>query len=105
MSRSGTNLPQQEIYDKLMAKYSQYFNTLDKNYIDPYEAIELIKPKHYNYKELNKIYAQLLNYTYAASAREVKNHEEVTAILKEIRNTLIKDVNPQQIPQSVPPGW
>lgn len=101
-SKSDTNLIQKELYDLLMDKYSENYNILDKNYIDPYNAIDLIKPKHYNHKDINKIHAQLLNYTYAASAREVKNHNEVTAILKEIKELLIKHINPQS-QQPVPP--
>lgn len=49
-----------------------------------------------NNKTINKdeLYKHLLKYTYAATEREVQNHNEVTKILKEIRDTLLKHVNP-----------
>ncbi len=96
---------QNEIYNGLMNLYSTNKNNLKQNFIDPYNAISLIQTKQYNNKELNLIYSQLLNYTYAATAREIKNHEEVNNHLIEIHKLLKKLVKEEPVvePSIIPP--
>jgi hypothetical protein len=88
--------------DRLIMFYKELERKLINNnsmIIDPYDTTGLLAVKHYNSRELNKIYAHLLNYTYAATALEVKNHEVVNKHLQDIHNLLIKLVkeNPNLI--------
>ena len=99
---SNTSPNYKTVYNALMEKYINNKNDLDSGQIDPAKAIELINPRHYNYKELNLIYTQLLNYTYAATAREIKNHEEVNAHLTEIHKLLKKLVKEEPAPAEPP---
>ena len=99
---SNTSLTQDEIYTSLMKYYFNNKNNLHPNIIDPYNAINLIQKKNYNHKELNLIYSQLLNYTYAATAREIKNHEEVNSHLTEIHRLLKKLVKEDPEPPATP---
>jgi hypothetical protein len=96
-----------ELYNSIQNKLKTDHSII----LNPYDVIELLPVKHYNSRELNKIYAHLLNYTYAATALEVKNHEVVNKHLQDIHNLLNKLVkeNPNliktpegQLPQ-VPP--
>ena len=48
----------------------------------------LDKKDKFNDAELNRIYRHLLNYTYAATALEVKNHTEVNMQLQQIHKLL-----------------
>ena len=99
----STNELYKSIQNKLQTDYSIVLN--------PHEINELLPLKRYNSVELNKIYAHLLNYTYAATALEVKNHEVVNKHLQDIHNLLTKLVkeNPNliktpegQLPQVLP---
>jgi hypothetical protein len=100
---SNTSQTQDEIYTSLMKYYFNNKNNLNPNIIDPYNAINLIQKKSiFSTKELNLIYSQLLNYTYAATAREIKNHEEVNAHLTEIHKLLKKLVKEEPAPAEPP---
>ena len=84
MSSSDINLINDELQKKIKDMLDFHIN-IDDGY-------NIIKYK----KSINReeLYKHLLKYTYAATAREVENHNEVTKILKEIRDTLLKHVNP-----------
>ena len=85
MSSSDINLTNEELQQQI----KEY---MFKFHIDIINGYNIIKYK----KSINRdeLYKHLLKYTYAATAREVENHNEVTKILKEIRDTLLKHVNP-----------
>jgi len=85
MSSSDINLINEELHQKIKDMREFHIN-IDDGY-------NIIKN---NRKSINRdeLYKHLLKYTYAATAREVENHNEVTKILKEIRDTLLKHVNP-----------
>jgi len=77
---------------------------LDKRIgLDPLQIDKLLfNQKSFNDKDLNRFYRHLLNYTYASTALEVKNHEEVNAHLKEIHRllkTLVKE-DPKTLTQT-----
>lgn len=84
MSSSDINIINEELHKKIKDMRDFHIN-IDDGY-------NIIK----NNKSINRdeLYKHLLKYTYAATAREVENHNEVTKILKEIRDTLLKHVNP-----------
>ena len=84
MSSSDINLINDELQKKIKDMREFHINIDDGHQI-------LNNRKRINREEL---YKHLLKYTYAATAREVENHNEVTKILKEIRDTLLKHVNP-----------
>lgn len=94
MSQSQNNLTEEEglkllEQNELRKRFEQYLNNY---HIDVKTGMDfIIKNKHIN---TNELYKHLLKYTYAATEREVNNHREVTKILKEIRDTLLKHVNP-----------
>lgn len=85
MSSSDINLTNEELQQQI----KEY---MFKFHIDIINGYNIIKNK----KNINRdeLYKHLLKYTYAATEREVENHNEVTKILKEIRDTLLKHVNP-----------
>lgn len=93
MSSSDINLINDELQKKIKDMLDFHINIDDGHQILN------------NRKRLNKdeLYKHLLKYTYAATAREVENHNEVTKILKEIRDTLLKHVNPTAIAPTAPP--
>lgn len=102
MSGYYTNIPGPSNSDRLIYFYKELERKLTNNnsmILDPYDATELLKPKHYSSKELNKIYSHLLNYTYASTALEVKHHEEVNTHLKEIQR-LLKKLVKEDVPTS-----
>jgi|688.fasta_scaffold40231_4 hypothetical protein len=73
-----------KLYDTLSDKLLD-----NKIGLDPLKINSLLfKPQKFNDAELNRFYRHLLNYTYASTALEVKNHEEVNEHLKEIHRLL-----------------
>jgi len=86
MSSSDINLTNEELQQQI----KEYMLKFHIDIINGYNII------NNNKKSINRdeLYKHLLKYTYAATAREVENHNEVTKILKEIRDTLLKHVNP-----------
>jgi hypothetical protein len=96
-SQSQNNLTEEEglkllQQDELRKKMEQYLNNY---HIDATTGMQFItRNKHIS---TNELYKHLLKYTYAATEREVNNHREVTKILREIRDSLIKRVNPNGV--------
>lgn len=84
MSKSETSITKEDLYNKF----------LQDLYIKFEDGYDIITKSKYNNNDTLKIFKHLLHYTYAATAKEVKHHEEVTQILKEIRDILLKHVNP-----------
>ena len=70
---------------------------------DPLKLTELLDKSRIDNTDLTKFYRHLLNYTYASTALEVKNHEEVNLQLQEIRNLLLILV-PQSKQNAALPG-
>ena len=89
MSSSDINLTNEELQQQI----KEYMLKFHIDIINGYNII------NNNKKSINRdeLYKHLLKYTYAATAREVENHNEVTKILKEIRDTLLKHVNPNGV--------
>ena len=86
-----------EISDKLTTKNVGF---------DPLKLTELLDKSKIDTNDLTKFYRHLLNYTYASTALEVKNHEEVNLQLQEIRNLLLTLVpqSKQNAALPAPPG-
>ena len=97
MSSSDINLTNEELQQQI----KEYMFKFHINFQDGYNIIK----NNNNSKIINRdeLYKHLLKYTYAATAREVENHNEVTKILKEIRDTLLNHVNPTAIAPTAPP--
>jgi hypothetical protein len=94
MSQSEINLKDGDLQQKI----KEYMLKFHIDIINGYNIIN-------NNKSINRdeLYKHLLKYTYAATEMEVQNHNEVTKILKEIRNTLLKHVNPTATAPITPP--
>lgn len=91
-------------FEKLRALYTLYENLKDvllnkRVGLDPLKVNDLLfNQNKFNDKQLNKFYRHLLNYTYASTALEVTNHEEVNNHLKEIHRLLKKLVKEDPVP-------
>jgi hypothetical protein len=103
---NSAELPRLGALNKLYAELKNVL--LDKRVgLEPLQVNDLLfNQKTFNDKDLNRFYRHLLNYTYASTALEVKNHEEVNAHLKEIHRllkTLVKE-EPKAPTQALPPA-
>jgi hypothetical protein len=97
---NSAELPRLGALNKLYAELKNVL--LDKRVgLEPLQVNDLLfNQKSFNDKDLNRFYRHLLNYTYASTALEVKNHEEVNSHLKEIHRllkTLVKE-DPKVLP-------
>lgn len=69
-----------ELSDKLTSKNIGF---------DPLKLTELLSKPKLDDRDLNKFYRHLLNYTYASTVTEIKNHEAVNQQLAYIRTLLL----------------
>ena len=77
-----------------------------KYYIDRFQLLPLLQtPDAIPRDKMSAVFKHLLAYTYAATAAEISNHQEVNAQLKEIKETLhklIKEDPKKEIPAAAP---
>jgi hypothetical protein len=77
-----------------------------KYYMDRFQLLPLLQtPDAIPRDKMSYVFKHLLAYTYAATAAEISNHQEVNAQLQEIKETLKKLIkeNPKTETPTVPP--
>ena len=108
-------LSTRQIYDQnqLEHHYTQIYGKLTdmlstpngKFYMDRFQLLPLLKtPDAIPRDKMSYVFKHLLAYTYAATAAEISNHQEVNAQLQEIKETLKKLIKEDPKPETPAPA-
>ena len=98
----------EDYYNKIFTKLTEIFNTNASGTIDPYSFQSLMAKNNTSIpkERIGDFFKHLLFYTYASTAAEISNHQEVNKQLEEIKATLkklIKEEKPVVEPAAVAP--
>lgn len=98
----------EDYYNKIFTKLTEIFNTNASGTIDPYSFQSLMAKNNTSIpkERIGDFFKHLLFYTYASTAAEISNHQEVNKQLEEIKATLkklIKEEKPVEEPAAVAP--
>ena len=99
----------EDYYNKIFTKLTEIFNTNASGTIDPYSFQSLLAKNNTSIpkERIGDFFKHLLFYTYASTAAEISNHQEVNKQLEEIKATLkklIKEEKPVEPAAVAPPS-